>query len=476
MQIWTTIGAWVWFAGAAVLLIYGVVSFFILKRNVGEAAHVEANIYESATIKSPFVLGVFAPRIYLPIGLSEQEKSYIVLHEQTHIRRHDHIVKFAAYFVLCLHWFNPLAWAAFLLMGRDMEMSCDERVLKEMGGETKKGYSLSLLSLATERRIIGVSPLAFGEDGIKERIKNVLNFKKTSRVIIIAAVALVAVLSIGFALNKTNNASYMNYSEKTYYLENVTESDKPLSIFYVTLYNNGTAEFPTPKVSSYTLPKYPYTISGDKLLIHDIFETGEPGKGLNNSDGKVIATFNIVDNNTLIFVSGTWPLLIEEGARYVCTYSGSVPPSLDVVLRAGDGSEQQVRAAQLTYGWHGVDENGNDFGIESDSVHPLQLDFANGYEAITLFQSNTTNGDVISSSEIVMQFSDDYPPLSVSVQRWDAMHAGTGSEVENFFDKGEPVEIFANTYLAVDDEHDYIYEVYANWAEGNSYYAFRVVR
>jgi|GEM_PF-847164 len=204
LQIWTAVGTFAWLTGVAVMLIYGVASFFILKRKMKEAAHIESNIYEAENIKSPFVLGIFSPKIYLPIGLSAQERGYIVLHEQTHIRRYDHIVKFLAYFILCLHWFNPLVWAAFLLMGVDMEMSCDERVLKEMGGETKKDYSLSLLSLATERRIIGGSPLAFGEGGVKERIKNVLNFRKPSRVIIVAAVALVAVLSIGFAVNKAS--------------------------------------------------------------------------------------------------------------------------------------------------------------------------------------------------------------------------------------------------------------------------------
>jgi len=203
LQIWTTIGAFVWLIGAAIMVLYGVVSFIILKRKMREAAHIEANIYEAKNIKSPFVLGVFKPGIYLPIGLSKKEKSYILLHEQTHILRRDHIVKFTAYFILCLHWFNPLVWAAFLLMGVDMEMSCDERVLKEIGGKIKRDYSLSLLSLATERRFISGSPLAFGEGGIKERIKNVLNYKKTSRVIVIVSVALVAVLSIGFAVNKT---------------------------------------------------------------------------------------------------------------------------------------------------------------------------------------------------------------------------------------------------------------------------------
>jgi len=207
LQIWTTISAWVWIIGVAVMFIYGVVSYIILKRKMSEAAHIETNTYEAENIKSPFVLGIFKPKIYLPVDLSEQERSYVILHEQTHIRRRDHIVKFAASFVLCLHWFNPLAWVAFLLMGVDMEMSCDERVLKESGGETKKDYSLSLLSLATERRIIGGSPLAFGEGGIKERVKNVMNFKKTSRVIIVAVVVLVTVLSVGFAVNRTSDGS-----------------------------------------------------------------------------------------------------------------------------------------------------------------------------------------------------------------------------------------------------------------------------
>ncbi|MCL2121282.1 MAG: M56 family metallopeptidase [Clostridiales bacterium] len=191
-----------WLTGFGTLSIYGVMSYLFLKRKMSGSAHLESNLYESEMIESPFVLGVLKPQIYLPVGLSEQEKSYIVLHEQTHVRRADHIMKFAAYFILSLHWFNPLAWVAFILMGVDMEMSCDERVLREMGSETKKAYSLSLLSLATERRFVGGSPLAFGEGGIKERVKNVLKFKKTSRMILIAAVVLAVALSAGFAVNR----------------------------------------------------------------------------------------------------------------------------------------------------------------------------------------------------------------------------------------------------------------------------------
>lgn len=206
LQVWTFIGTYVWLIVAAVMLIYGVVSYLILKRSMCGANHIDGNIYEADNVQSPFVLGVLKPRIYLPLGLSEQEKRYIILHEQTHLRRYDHVIKFAAYFVLCLHWFNPLVWVAFRRLGVDMEMSCDERVLKELGGEIKKDYSLSLLSLATQRRTIGGSPLAFGENSIKERVKNVLNLKKPSRMIIVLAIALAVVLSVGFAVNRVAEA------------------------------------------------------------------------------------------------------------------------------------------------------------------------------------------------------------------------------------------------------------------------------
>lgn len=113
LQIWVFIGAWVWFLCTIILAIYGVASYIFIKRKMQKSMWIEANIFEADNIKSPFVLGIFKPKIYLPVGLSKHERGYILLHEQTHIRRCDHIVKFAAYFILCLHWFNPMTWLAF---------------------------------------------------------------------------------------------------------------------------------------------------------------------------------------------------------------------------------------------------------------------------------------------------------------------------------------------------------------------------
>lgn len=206
LQVWLGVGAYIWILGIALMLIYSLVSIVFLKSRLHSAVHVEGKLYETGNLKTPFVIGLFRPKIYIPADLSNEERRYIVLHEETHIRRHDHAVKIFAYLLLCLHWFNPLTWIAFILMSADMEMSCDERVLKEMGGDIKTAYSLSLVRVASERKILNGSPLAFGEGGMKERVRNVLNFKKHSRIIMIAAVIFVVVLSVGFAVNRTGDA------------------------------------------------------------------------------------------------------------------------------------------------------------------------------------------------------------------------------------------------------------------------------
>lgn len=202
----------IWLIGIAALLIYSIVSILLLNRHLSGAVLYEGNIYEAENLKTPFVLGFIRPKIYIPTGLFAEEKSYIILHEQTHIRRFDHVVKLASFLILCVHWFNPFVWIAFILMSSDMEMSCDERVLKEMGGNIKKAYSTSLLSMAAGRHLISSSPLAFGEGNIKGRIKNVLNFKKPAAWTIVVSVILVVALSIGFATNRNNKNSMEPWS------------------------------------------------------------------------------------------------------------------------------------------------------------------------------------------------------------------------------------------------------------------------
>lgn len=213
LQIYIKIGAYIWILGFAVMLIYSIASVLILKRRLGDAHRAGPNIYEAHNLRTPFVLGFFRPRIYIPAGLAAREKEYILRHEETHISRFDHIVKPVAFLVLCLHWFNPLVWIAFWLMSMDIELSCDEKVIRDMGGEMKKAYSASLLSLASGRHIINGSPLAFGEGNVKSRIENVLNYKKPAFWMVAAAIAVVAVLVLGLISNPRQDKFFSQTDE-----------------------------------------------------------------------------------------------------------------------------------------------------------------------------------------------------------------------------------------------------------------------
>ena len=186
----------VWLTGVLVMVLYSAVSLLKLRRRLIGAMPLRDNVYLADHIGTPFVLGILRPKIYLPSSLSEQERAYIILHEQHHIRRHDPAVKLLSFAALCLHWFNPLVWAAFILSGKDMEMSCDEAVIKRLGEGVRADYSASLLGLATGRRIIAGMPLAFGEGSTAGRIKNVLRWRRPKVWIVLpAAAACVAVIA-----------------------------------------------------------------------------------------------------------------------------------------------------------------------------------------------------------------------------------------------------------------------------------------
>ncbi|WMJ85218.1 M56 family metallopeptidase [Oscillospiraceae bacterium LTW-04] len=222
----------IWLIGIAALLIYSVVMLLKLKKQLKGAVHDTENIYLSANLATPFVMRAVWPRIYLPLSLSETEKHYIMLHEQTHIRRFDHLIKLVSFLVLCIHWFNPLAWVAFFLSGRDMEMSCDETVIKKLGSEVKKEYSSSLLSLATGRRMIGGIPLAFGEGDTKSRIQNVLNYKKLPFWIAVEAIVLCGVLIVGLMANPHSKEIIM-VNDTLYEKSGETVSELPLNTFEI---------------------------------------------------------------------------------------------------------------------------------------------------------------------------------------------------------------------------------------------------
>lgn len=205
----------VWFAGMLLLFITNLVSFLKLKIKTAACLKVRDNIYIADEIDSPFCLGFVHPKIYLPSSLKEREMEYIIIHEQTHIRRMDHIVKMLAFVALIVHWFNPLVWLAFILACKDIEMSCDETVLKKMKGDIRQEYCMSILQLATRKRISLVSPLSFADGDPKRRIKNVMNYKKPGIGIIILSVLICTIAGVGLSSNAKTNADHDAIAENT---------------------------------------------------------------------------------------------------------------------------------------------------------------------------------------------------------------------------------------------------------------------
>ena len=200
MQIWLFVGVVLWCVGMAALLVYSIVSVWRLYRRVATATRLDGNVWQSENVSSPFILGVFAPRIYLPYGLGEQEREYVLAHEKYHLKRRDYLVKLFAFALLTVHWFNPLCYLAFFLMTRDMEMSCDEAVLSKSDG-IKTAYSTTLLSFAANRRFPSAIPLAFGESGVGSRIKNVLSWKAPKRYVAPVAFLLCAAIVLACSMN-----------------------------------------------------------------------------------------------------------------------------------------------------------------------------------------------------------------------------------------------------------------------------------
>lgn len=201
VQIVTEIAGYIWLVGMAVLLIYALVGVIRLHRSVREAIRYRDNSYVCDAVTTPFLLGVFRPRIYLPSALPQAEIDYVLAHEQAHLKRGDHVWKTIGYLMLCVYWFHPLCWIAYLMLCKDIEFACDERVIRDMSYDDKKEYSRVLLSCATQRRFVLSCPLAFGEVGVKERVKMVLNHKKCAFGITVLAVVVCVVVAICFLTN-----------------------------------------------------------------------------------------------------------------------------------------------------------------------------------------------------------------------------------------------------------------------------------
>ena len=204
LQLLIPVLAIVWAIGIIAMLVYAAVSYFRLQKKVGASLSVRDNIWICDDIQTPFILGFFKPSIYIPSGTDEAQLPYIIAHENAHLKRCDHWWKPLGYLVLAIHWFNPLVWIAYILLCRDIELACDEKVIRGLNQNESISYSEALLSCSVNRRTVMVCPLAFGEVGVKERVKNVLNYKKPAFWIVAIAVVSSIVLGVCFLTNPSS--------------------------------------------------------------------------------------------------------------------------------------------------------------------------------------------------------------------------------------------------------------------------------
>lgn len=325
----TQILALIWLAGMAAMLVYAFASWARLKLNLRTATKKEGNIYQCEFVQSPFVLGLVKPKIYLPYAINESDIPLVVAHEKAHIKRRDYLIKPLGFVLLSVHWFNPLMWVAYVLLCRDIESACDEKVIKDLGEEERRGYSIALLNASISRRSIAACPLAFGETGVKERIKGVMNYKKPAFWVVIAAVAVCIVAAVCFLTNPRDNDSYSYHVEMDEALSAVVENailDENSGNFsgefacqaneVLTVESSGGKKEKMHTVTVYTMAMYQrYSLDEN----NNIVETG-------GSIEPIAITFKIGEDDEYTLLEYWEP---EMGSEYTSSIKSKFPKGVD---------------------------------------------------------------------------------------------------------------------------------------------------
>ena len=229
LQIWIPVCAVIWLCGIAAMLLYTGISYLRLRHRVQTAVRLKDNIYQSENVASPFVLGMVRPKIYLPFGMSGQNMAHVIAHEEAHIARRDHWIKPIGFLLLTVYWFNPILWVAYILLCRDIELACDERVIRQLGIEARADYSEALLACSVSRKMISACPLAFGEVGVKERVKNGLNYKKPAFWIVLLAILASVAVAVCF-LTDPKQPTVKDIQQQNGYRITKMETQQELSI------------------------------------------------------------------------------------------------------------------------------------------------------------------------------------------------------------------------------------------------------
>ena len=335
----------IWICGSVVLISYSIISLIKLRKKLEVSIPVRDNIYLADYIDTPFVLGLFNTKIYLPSSLSEKEQDYIVRHEQYHLKRKDHIIKFAAFLALCVHWMNPLVWCAFVLASKDMEMSCDEAVLKEMGVDIREEYSSSLLNMATGKTRIVMTPLAFGEGDTSSRIKNVLKWKKP--VLIWSGIAAVLCIIVAVCcIPNSNRNTPKPFHEITSAIDSETIAE-----LHCTIYPNGRDD--TSSRKDFALIAYPELKEEFVSILNQLEKSDITLESIRVGDFSVNLLLkdknNTVNNMSLIYYDGVVSFIPEYESEYAAgvnkewqTTDAELVAFIEKIVDITEGSEPYI--------------------------------------------------------------------------------------------------------------------------------------
>lgn len=323
-------GAAVWLSGILIMVLYSTMALIRLMHELKTAPRVKDNIYITDRMSTPFVIGFLKPRIYLPSTLDDEEEKYILLHEQIHLKRKDHLFKIIAFLALCLHWFNPLVWIAFFLSGKDMEMSCDEAVIRIIGSSVKKKYSTSLLNMSTGNHIVNGVLLAFGKGDTSSRIRNVLHYRKpTALAAGIAAVVCAVTVFVLLANPKTSEVNSEGDFSPVYYGVVTEVMSKDTTYTLLTVPGIGEMEIPkADEIFTYFEREKQELLPGDMIAV--TFSEGEevtiqetwPARFSQRAESIVVMWEGLALENT-------------EGDTYRLTFPGGVVPEVSNV-KLGD--------------------------------------------------------------------------------------------------------------------------------------------
>ncbi len=433
LQILMAVGWNIWLLGMVCMLLYSAVSYIRLRWLVRINLQTGKNVYLCDRVTNPFILGFFRPRIYLPSGMDEAQQQYVLAHEHAHLKRRDHWWKPLGFFLLSIHWFNPLLWAGYILLCRDIEFACDEKVIQHMDNRDKKGYSEALVACSMQRRAVMACPLAFGEVGVKARIKSVLNYKKPAFWIILICILLCAALAIGFLTDPVTPEPAIIPNGVSVYTYLGSEDVLPPTLTLNS--NDHTFSFMFSAVSSYW-PRGSYIIEGDKL-------TAKTDDGLytfvfyRHSAGWTFSTTKYGFSYPEIKTSP-----IPNGAVFALETQTSINNSIPTLTVRYNG--QELLAWNRLYYWRQIQPDGTILSTKADGPEPTTC-----IGDIPKFSLIPSVMSAVNPYQATFTFSEE--PRSISVHRYDCKALKTTPVAHSY--SGGLLEMSAGDYLYVIDAH-----------------------